>query len=373
LKDGVAPLAVFFESPAMPTSPSSPIVQIKPLGFPWETLDPFLFCAYHDDAYPQGNAQMGPAASLAGRDIGQDFGRRDGWSMYHGSTVPGFPAHPHRGFETVTIVRKGLIDHADSLGAKARFGRGDVQWLTAGQGVVHSEMFPLLQQDAPNPLELFQIWLNLPAHNKMAAPHFTMFWSQDLPRVQALDAAGRSTEVTLIAGRLGDAFERAGGADESKALAPPPDSWAAQAESDVAICTIRMAPGASWTLPAAAQDGTRRMLYFFKGGQVSVAGQPIQSHAAIELRADAAVALINSDTADTEAEFLLLQGRPIGESVAQYGPFVMNTQAEIAQTLADYQRTRFGGWPWPDDAPVHGRDPARFALHPDGREERPRD
>jgi quercetin 2,3-dioxygenase len=343
---------------------TSPIVQIKPLGFPWETLDPFLFCAYHDDAYPPGNAQMGPAASLAGRDIGQDFGRRDGWSMYHGSTVPGFPAHPHRGFETVTIVRKGLIDHADSLGAQARFGRGDVQWLTAGQGVVHSEMFPLLDQDAPNPLELFQIWLNLPARSKMAAPHFTMFWSPDIARLQALDAAGRSTEVAMIAGRLGGGYERA------DALAPPPDSWAAQAESDVAICTIRMVPGAAWTLPAAVQQGTRRMLYFFKGGHVSVAGQTLSSQTAIELRADAPVSLVNGDT---ESEFLLLQGQPIGESVAQYGPFVMNTQAEIAQTLADYQRTRFGGWPWPGDAPVHGRDPARFALHPDGREERPAD
>ncbi|MBU6503016.1 MAG: pirin family protein, partial [Burkholderiales bacterium] len=154
---------------------SSPIVQIKPLGFPWSTVDPFLFCAYHDDAYPRANGQMGPAASLAGRDIGQDFSRKDGWSMYHGSTVPGFPPHPHRGFETVTIVRRGLIDHSDSLGATARFGQGDVQWLTAGAGVVHSEMFPLLAQDQPNPLELFQIWLNLPAASKMADPHFTMF------------------------------------------------------------------------------------------------------------------------------------------------------------------------------------------------------
>jgi quercetin 2,3-dioxygenase len=353
--------------PSSPSSTTSPIVQVKPLGFPWETLDPFLFCAYHDDAYPQGNAQMGPAASLAGRDIGQDFGRQDGWSMYHGSTVPGFPAHPHRGFETVTIVRKGLIDHADSLGAQARFGRGDVQWLTAGQGVVHSEMFPLLEQGAPNPLELFQIWLNLPAHNKMVAPHFTMFWSQDIARLQALDAAGRSTEVAVIAGHLGGEFERAG------TLAPPPHSWAAQAEADVAICTIRMAPGASWTLPAAAQQGTRRMLYFFKGERVSIAGQPVSGAVAIELRADMPVALRNDDKGDAVAEFLLLQGRPIGEAVAQYGPFVMNTQAEIAQTLDDYRRTRFGGWPWPDDAPVHGPDPARFARHPDGREERPAD
>ena len=152
-----------------------PILQIKALGFPWETIDPFLFCVYHDDAYPPGNGAFGPAVSLAGRDLGQDFSRKDGWSMYHGDTVPGFPPHPHRGFETVTVVRQGLVDHADSLGARARYGAGDVQWLTTGAGIVHAEMFPLLDTQAPNPLELFQIWLNLPARNKMAAPHFTMF------------------------------------------------------------------------------------------------------------------------------------------------------------------------------------------------------
>ena len=348
--------------------PASPILQIKPLGFPWETIDPFLFCAYHDDAYPVANAQMGPTTPLAGRDIGQDFSRKDGWSMYHGATVPGFPAHPHRGFETVTIVRKGLIDHSDSLGATARFGQGDVQWLTAGQGVVHAEMFPLLDQGGPNPLELFQIWLNLPARNKMAAPHFTMFWSQDIPRRIEKDAQGRSTEVAVIAGRLPGAPAGDATALERAPLAPPPDSWAAQASADVAIWTVRMEPGAHWTLPAATGEGTRRSLYFFKGGSVAVAGQSVSSPAAIELRADAPVELINGAEV---AEFLLLQGRPIGEPLVQHGPFVMNTQAEIAQTMADYRRTQFGGWPWPDEAPVHGRDPARFARHPGGREERP--
>ncbi len=342
---------------------TSPIVRIQPLGFPWKTMDPFLFCAYHDDAYPRANAQLGPADSLAGRDIGQDFSRKDGWSMYHGSTVPGFPAHPHRGFETVTIVRKGLIDHADSLGAKARFGRGDVQWLTAGQGVVHSEMFPLLQADEANPLELFQIWLNLPASAKMAEPNFTMLWSQNIPRLTASDAQGRHTEVAVIAGQL----QRA-----PAPLAPPPDSWAAQDGADVAIWTLRMEPGARWTLPAANGKDTRRQLYFFKGRSVTVGGQEVQEHCAIELRASVEVELVNGeDGADAEAEFLLLQGRPIGEPVAQYGPFVMNTQAEIAQAMDDYRRTQFGGWPWPDDAPVHGRDPARFAVHPGGSEERP--
>src|SRR6185369_8512859 len=146
------------------------VVRAGPLGFPWITEDPFLFCVYHQDAFPPGNERLGPAASLAGRNIGQDFEGKDGWRMYHGDVVPGFPQHPHRGFETVTIVRTGYIDHWDSLGATARFGMGDVQWLTAGAGVVHSEMFPLLDANQPNPLELFQIWLNLPARDKLVAP-----------------------------------------------------------------------------------------------------------------------------------------------------------------------------------------------------------
>ena len=344
------------------SSSSSPILAVHPLGFPWITADPFLFCAYHDDAYPRGDGHFGTAAALAGRDIGQDFSRKEGWSMYHGETVPGFPAHPHRGFETVTVVRRGLSDHSDSLGATARFGQGDAQWLTAGGGIVHAEMFPLLETDAPNPLELFQIWLNLPARNKMAPPYFTMFWSSSIPRLQARDEAGRVTEIATVAGRLAGAAEPP---------APPPDSWASRPEADVAIWTLRMAPGARWTLPAAAgADTTRRHLYFFKGGSVAVGGQTIDRHAAIELRAGEAVELRNGSDA-VEAEFLLLQGRPIGEPVAQYGPFVMNTQAEIMQAMQDYRRTQFGGWPWDDSAPVHGGDGARFARHPDGRRETP--
>jgi hypothetical protein len=340
----------------------SAILQVLELGFPWQTLDPFLFCVYHDDKYPPGNAAFGPAASLAGRQLGQDFAGKDGWRMYHGMTVPGFPSHPHRGFETVTIVRKGLIDHSDSLGAAARFGGGDVQWLTAGRGIVHAEMFPLLDAAAPNPLELFQIWLNLPKRSKMADPHFTMFWSEKIPHGQVADAGGASTEVACIAGRLAPAV----GAEPLAALAPPPDSWASQPESDLAIWTLKMAPNARWTLPAAGGEGTRRMLYFFKGASVMVEGQPIAKHAAIELRADRAVELVNGAEA---AEFLVLQGRPIGEPVAQYGPFVMNTEAELHQAFEDYRRTEFGGWPWPDNAPVHGAQRERFARHADGRVE----
>jgi quercetin 2,3-dioxygenase len=364
---------------------ADPVLHVKPLGFPWETADPFLFCAYHDDAYPEGDGQMAPHASLDGRDIGQDFSRRDGWSLYHGETVPGFPGHPHRGFETVTIVRKGLIDHADSLGAAARFGAGDVQWVTAGGGIVHSEMFPLLDNAAPNPLELFQIWLNLPAASKMVQPHFTMLWSEQIPREVFTDAKGLPTEVVVVAGRVAGgegaigASEKAllptqaereqSGTRTTEPLAPPPDSWAARPDADVAIWTIRMAPGARWVLPRANGRGTTSTLYFFKGEAVQIASRQLAGPAAVSLRADAPTLLENTGT--DAAEFLLLQGRPIGEPVVQYGPFVMNTQEQIRQAMRDYQQTQFGGWPWPDGAPVHGRDPARFARHPDGREERP--
>jgi len=338
-------------------SSQSPIKRIRPLGFPWETADPFLFCVYHQDAYPAGNEQMGPAASLAGRNIGQDFEGKDGWRMYHGNAVPGFPRHPHRGFETVTLVRRGLIDHSDSLGATARFGHGDVQWLTAGGGIEHSEMFPLTRQDAPNPLELFQIWLNLPADAKMSAPYFSMFWAGSMPQLDVTDEAGHAISMTIVAGDVGGL----------RAPAPPPDSWASRTDSDLAIWTLRMAPNAKWKLPA-AKAGSNRVLYFFSGDSMKVAGEPARVSCAIELHADREVLLENGAQ---ESELLMLQGRPIGEPVAQYGPFVMNTQQQIQQAFADYQRTRFGRWPFESDAPVHAREESRFARHANGKVERP--
>jgi quercetin 2,3-dioxygenase len=325
---------------------------IKPLGIPWETADPFLFCMYHNDAYPAGNEKLGPAASLAGRNIGQDFEGKGGWRMYHGQKVPGFPQHPHRGFETVTIMRHGFIDHSDSLGAIARFGPGDVQWLTAGRGIVHCEMFPLLNPDKPNPLELFQIWLNLPHSGKMVDPHFSMIWRGNIPK-QVTDG----TEITVVAG----------GVRGIPAPSAPPKSWAAFADGDVAIWTIKMAPNARWTIPA-VRAGTNRTLYFFRGSSVKIGSELLARHAAVELDKEMEVHLENGPE---ESEFLFLQGRPIGEPVVQYGPFVMTSRDEIHQAFRDYQLTGFGGWPWPSDEPVFPRTEGRFARHADGHMERP--
>jgi redox-sensitive bicupin YhaK (pirin superfamily) len=321
------------------------------------TADPFLFCVHHDDAYPAGNESMGPAASLQGRRLGEDFEGKDGWRMYHGRVVPGFPQHPHRGFETVTIARRGFIDHSDSLGAAARFGPGDVQWLTAGGGIVHSEMFPLLDRSAPNPLELFQIWLNLPAEDKLVKPHFAMLWEKDIPRLSVADDAGRTTDVTVVAGRLG----------EARPPAPPPRSWAARPGTNVAIWSLRMQGGASWTLPPAEDARAVRTLYFFRGPSLRAGDHVAKSHAALVVRSDTALRL---EAGDGDCAVLLLQGRPIGEPVAQYGPFVMNDRPGIERAFLDYRRTGFGGWPWPTDDPVHPRAEGRFARHADGRVER---
>jgi quercetin 2,3-dioxygenase len=337
---------------------SDPIVEsVFPLGFPWRTFDPFLFCVHHLDLYPAGNEKMGPAASLAGRDLGMDFEVRDGWRMYHGDVVPGFPRHPHRGFETVTLARRGFIDHSDSLGATARFGQGDVQWMTAGRGIVHAEMFPLRERETRNTAELFQIWLNLPRVDKMVDPYFTMLWSSTIPAHVFRDEEGRSTRVVTVAGSLAGLTPPA----------PPPSSWASRTDAEVAIWTIALDPGAQWTLPAAA-SGTRRTLYFFRGSRIQVGGHEQRQHAGLSLRADVPVTLRNGGD---EGELLLLQGRPIGEPVAHQGPFVMNAPHELQQAFADYRRTQFGGWPWSSDGPVHPREQGRFAIHADGRREEP--
>src|SRR5262249_55043515 len=140
-----------------------------------------------------------------------------------------------------------------------------------GSGIVHCEMFPLLRKDKPNPLELFQIWLNLPKADKLVAPHFAMLWSGDIPRVTLTDNKGRTTEVTVIAGP----FEGA------RPPAPPPHYWASRPDTDVAIWTIRMVPRAIATLPPASHPGATRTVYFFRGSTLKVGEEVQRGHSAI--------------------------------------------------------------------------------------------
>ena len=331
------------------------VSNIQPLGFQWKTRDPFLFCAHHYDHYPQGNAHQGPDASLDGRNIGQDFTLKDGWRMYHGERVPGFPEHPHRGFETVTIVLEGFVDHSDSHGSAGRYGEGDVQWMTAGSGLQHSEMFPCIHRDKPNTLHLFQVWLNLPAENKFVDPHYRMLWNEDIPVRHEKDEEGHDVSIRIIAGTL----------HGESAPPPAPSSWANNPGNNVAIWIITLSPGAAWTLPE-APGNTSRTLYYYEGSGLTAEEVEIPEGNSFDTLPGKPIRLKNGNG---ESRILLLQGKPIDEPVAQYGPFVMNTNEEINQAISDYRTTQFGGWPWSTREPVHSAEAVRFARYSDGTEE----
>jgi len=335
---------------------NSSILQVEPLGSPWRAQDPFLICAYHRDEYPKGNEKLGlNTDQLKGRNIGQDFIPKDGFRMYHGSKVPGFPYHPHRGFETITIAVEGVIDHSDSFGGAGRYKDGDVQWMTAGKGIQHSEMFPLLNSDKDNPFELFQIWLNLPKKSKFVEPHYKMLWKETIPVIRSKDENGKVTEINVIAGTL----------NEVKAPDPTPDSWATDTKNAVTVYTVKMEAGARWTIPNAA-EGVHRNLYFYKGDTITIDNQSINEHSQIALNPRVKTTITNGSK---DVFFLFLQGKPIEEPVAQYGPFVMNTEQEIRDTIAEYQKTQFGGWPWPMKEQVWDKTKGRFAHYADGTEE----
>lgn len=328
-----------------------PVKRHFPLGFQWETQDPFIFCVHHEDDFPNGNEEMGPDSSFfQGRHLGDDFIIKDGFRMYHGKKVPGFPGHPHRGFETITVVRKGLVDHADSLGAAGRYGNGDVQWMTAGKGVQHSEMFPLVKADEPNPLELFQVWLNLPKINKMVDPHFKMLWREEIPNIK-LDS--NKVLVELIAGTW----------NEKTAASPPPNSWAADPENEVLVVNIKMEPNSSLILPKGNML-TNRSMFFYEGDQLTINDKSYGSYSGFFMNPSVDTTIYSGNTA---VSIFILQGKPINEQVMQYGPFVMNSKEEIKQAFDDYHQTQFGGWPWPRYDQVHERSKNRFALHADGR------
>lgn len=350
-------------------TPKGPILAVEKLGFPFECESPFLFAVYHLDRYPPGNAEMGPQSSLLkGRALGSDFGNPSGWNMYHGERIPGFPKHPHRGFETITVTRKGWIDHTDSLGNAGRFGGGDVQWMTAGRGINHAEMFPLLDQGGENVLELFQIWINLPRRSKMVEPSFKMLWAESLPTTPPeSEASGGAAgaEIRLIAGEL-PGFQRP--------PAPPPDSYASDPTSDVLVVTVRLPAGGSWTLPRYGGerpvDGLKRNAYLYSDVGGTVSGCRVRGRQRVRLQPDADV--VFSADSDRPLEVLVLQGRDLGEPVVQHGPFVGNSREDISKAFTDYQRTGFGGWPWPSDALAHPRERQRFAQYADGQvEEKP--
>jgi len=333
------------------------ILRIQKIDFHWEMENPFIFCAHHKDNYPKGNDLQEPTVPLTGRSLGEDFAIKDGFRMYHGTKVPGFPVHPHRGFETVTIVTKGFVDHFDSNGASGRYGNGDVQWLTTGSGCQHSEMFPLISMDSDNPLELFQVWLNLPAKDKFTKPEFKMLWHEDIPVISIGDKGQAKSKIRIIAGQW----------NNITAVPPCKASYAAQPKNKVGIFLIEMAPQADLVLEGVSNSFIRN-LYFYRGlDTIQIGDEKIVASRRIKLDGNAQVVITNGNEI---SYLLLLEGEPIDEPVVSYGPFVMNTVQEIQKAFSDFQHTHFGGWPWDRPDPINDRDSGRYAKYIDGHYEK---
>jgi redox-sensitive bicupin YhaK (pirin superfamily) len=326
------------------------------------TLDPFLFLVYHLDLYPEGNGKLAPKVIPPGSR--EFFAPNEPFKYYHGDELPGFPSHPHRGFETVTVTMEGVVDHCDGLGNSGRYANGDAQWMTAGKGLQHSEMFPLIHKDKPNTLRLFQIWLNLPAASKFCEPGFLMAWNEDIPVVTKTDEDGKSTSVRIISGTVGNV----------ESVKPPKDSWAYAHE--VRILLLTMDPGATTVIPA-LKNKVNSMLYVYGETStsiaVSAAGDSASTPESIKKNEGAHLAIPKAglkiqNTGPSKAELLILEGEPINEPIAQQGPFVMNTQEELRQAYADFRKTQFGGWPFPSHEPAFGQS-KRFAAYSDGKRE----
>lgn len=319
------------------------------MGFQLRTLDPFIITMHHVDYYPAGTKEMTPA-TLEGKE--------KSWRMYYGQKVPGFPAHPHRGFETVTVVERGYVDHTDGSGAKGRYGVGDVQWMTAGSGMQHCEMFPLINQDKENTLELFQIWLNLDKANQMNKPEYKMLWNEDIPVIKEASPEGGQVIIKLIAGEY----------KGIKSLEPTDSSWAKDRSHHLGIWLVEMQGNSSLSLPAISKT-LNRCVYVYEGGEVMIGEDTLKDHQYAELLGNEEVPLKNQG--HETVKFLLLEGEPIEEPVYAEGPFVMTSQREIYDAIADFRRTAFGGWPHDSEEPVNPIDAPRFASHGDGRVEYP--
>lgn len=226
--------------------------------------------------------------------------------------IAGFPAHPHRGFETVTYMLDGRMRHRDHLGNEAVLESGGVQWMTAGRGVIHEEM----PEQEEGLMRGFQLWINLPAAEKMIPARYQEFAAEQIPVIEDIASGAR---LKLIAGELELNAERHAG----------PVSGISR---DPLMLDLRLPPNARLRLPVGADRAG--FLYLFEGA-AQLGADALNRNEAAELSSGDALTL---SAGEQGAALLLLMARPIGEPVAQYGPFVMNTMAELDQAISDYQQ-----------------------------------
>jgi redox-sensitive bicupin YhaK (pirin superfamily) len=261
---------------------------VRPLPGPdVDQIDPFLFLNHHGpQTYPPRN---------------------------HG--LP-FGPHPHRGFETVTFILEGELSHLDSGGGESIIHAGGIQWMTAGRGLVHAEISPEGFKKKGGPLEILQLWVNLPSRLKMVDPDYVGLQKDDIPEL-TLD--GGKVTVSLVSG-------------EWEGRKAP-----IQSLIDIHMAIIRMAAGGRVETPVPA---SRAIFLYVVRGDVLIAGEPASAFHLVEMNGDGDRVAID---ATSDAVLLFGHAEPIGEPVIAHGPFVMNTRDEIRQAMADYQAGKFGG------------------------------
>lgn len=229
--------------------------------------------------------------------------------------VAGFPNHPHRGFETITYMITGRMRHRDSAGNEGLLQNGGVQWMTAASGVIHSE----LPEQENGAMEGFQLWLNLPAKDKMNDPWYKDFQSDDLPKYSTEDGV----DVTVIAG-------------QSYGI----EGAVTRDITEPTYLDIHLPAGTNFSQAIPADHNAFAFVY---RGTIEIAGEtvPTKTMAILENNADTDGVTITADSSE-DTKVILITGRPLGEPIVQYGPFVMNSQQEIMQAVTDFQSGKFG-------------------------------
>lgn len=324
----------------------------------WDTEDPFVFVSHHRDEYPRGNAQQAPPLEeIAGRNLGRDYNKLFGFRMYNGKVVPGFPMHAHWGYETITVAEEGFIDHFDSLGNQGRYGFGDMQWVSAGGMYLHNEMYPLANNDRPNPNNITQIMLNLPLKDKGSPPEMRIIWSEDIPLIERKDRNGNDYSVKIFAGSF----------DGVDAPSPNGISWASNKEHHVSIWLIKMSPGAEMTLPAVS-SALNRNLYFIYGSKVRIDDIEYESSQRLKLKGGEEIAFVNGDENGT---YWLLEGMPINEKMSSFGPIILDNDKNVREALNHIRKNEFECWPWDLIDKFQPKGTERFVKYSDGKEERP--
>lgn len=328
------------------------ILKVQDAIMHWDCEDPFIFTSHHYDLYPEGNVQQAPPLEeINRRSLGHDYDKVFGYRMYDGKVSPGFPIHPHWGYETFSVASQGYVDHFDNMGNQGRYGYGDMQWVSAGSFYVHNEMYPLAFTDRENPVLLTQIHLNLPIKDKDTPNEVRTVWLEDIPVVK-----GEGYEISVYCGHFAD----------TDGVPANPVSWAADPSHHVKIAMIRMEPGA--TVDISPTEAVHRNIYLTEG-RATVDGQEFPGNTRLKIDPKEGISVTMGDSA---SEIWVLEGDPIGEKQTSFGPVVKGKFKEVRRDNQYIREHIMDGWCWDYVNQKQDLGTERFFMDGDGKESRPR-